>query len=214
MELMDRMIDNLIASTDWVIAAQQSFKDMHVKGLTYINLLRTERLTVKLYMFDACELNTQGHLVYPHNHAYNFYHKTLIGSIDNIRFKPVGVKEGGSTSWQVWEYQSGLSRGITPRLRKVDLKVGLQMKLEQIVQGDSYYLDQTEIHTIRPTTSYSAAALMQFHDIHKPGVDGTTMFVPNDEMPNCAHNLYHKMSADECHEHVAKFVTLWTGEDP
>lgn len=203
---LDPMIDNLIQSAHWRTLAMDSYKNYHVEGLTYVNLLRDERMSVKLYLFDGCQINGQGFLAHPHNHSYNFYHKTLVGTIINTRFKIIGSHAvGGTGKWDVWQYATPLRGG--EGASQVDLTVGLKAYPETLEAGEGYYLDHKEIHTISTLGGkYAAAVLVQYHDIH---MRPTTMFVPTGEQPDCDSGLYEPIHHDEAEQKVTEFLTRW-----
>lgn len=207
---LDRMVENLVESAHWRTQAMDSYFNFHVEGLTYINLFRDRQLTVKLYLFNDVKLNKQGYLVHPHNHSYNFYHKTLVGQIANSRFTITDpdrttTEANGQCRWDVWQYATPLNGGdgVSP----VDLQVGLKESREVLKAGAGYYLDHKEYHTIAPLSGdYAAAVLVQYHDVsHLP----TTMFVPAGEKPDCYNGLYVPMHHDEAEAQVTQFLTRW-----
>ena len=100
---VQRMFDNLLNSIDWAQAAKCSYTAFHAPGLSYLNLLRTERLTVKLYTFENVERNPHGWVVWPHNHSYNFTHRTMVGKIWNHKFElDAGSDSAGIIRAKVW----------------------------------------------------------------------------------------------------------------
>ena len=183
---IQRMLDNLLGSINWMEAAKDSYANFHVQGLSYLNLLRTERLTVKLYTFSHVQLNAQGFLVHPHTHGYNFSHRTMIGRITNHKFA-ITDRNG----WMMYSFQTPLNGGIG--LTKM-IPCGLvEVGKDFCRPRQSYYLDHTEIHTLSTTDAYAAAMLIQYHDI-APG-NPTVMFAPADDRPDCSTGLYHRMDA-------------------
>lgn len=201
---LDLMVDNLIQSANWRELAKHSFHRSHAEGVTYVNLFRDERLTVKLYTFCDTEMNPQGYLVHPHNHSYNFYHKTLIGAVTNWRSRVIDAECSTTGRWGVWQFDTPLrgGKGLSP----VDLTVGMTALREDLPAGEGYYLDHKEIHTITPRGDFAAAALVQFHDVH---LRPTTMFVPHGEAPECEAGLYEPMHHDEASAIVDDFLKEW-----
>ena len=182
---IQRMIDNLLASIEWDEAAKDSYTNFHVRGLNYLNLLRTDRLTVKLYTFSHVQLNAQGYLVHPHTHGYNFNHRTMVGKITNHRFAISGRED-----WNMYSFHTPLNGGAG--LTKM-LPCGLtEVAMDAYGPEQSYYLDHTEIHTISTTDDYVAAVLIQYHDVAPGGP--TVMFAPAMESPDCSSGLYHRMT--------------------
>lgn len=185
---IQRMIDNLLLSIEWDEAAKNSYTNFHVKGLSYLNLLRTARLTVKLYTLNHVQLNAQGYLVHPHTHGYSFSHRTMVGNITNHRFA-VTDRNG----WMMYAFMTPLNGGSG--LSKM-LPCGLIETIKDFCRPrQSYYLDHKDIHTISTTSDYAAALLIQYHDV-KPG-SPTVMFAPIDESPECLTGLYYPMSVYE-----------------
>lgn len=191
----DRMVENLIESLDPEDAALYSYDHFHAEGLSYINLLRTERLTVKLYLFDKARHNSMGYLVWPHNHGYNFYHRTLFGTVTNYKFKTFEGKD-----WTLFTYSTPLNGGLG--LGRV-MPTGLRKsEFYPHGPGSSYYLDNEEIHTIS-VTDRAAAVLVQYHDV-QPGCP-TIMFAPSGELVNCSGKRYARMNAAQVRANVSKF---------
>ena len=208
---LDRMVENLIESAHWRELCNDSYFNFHTEGLTYINLFRDRQLTVKLYLFDDVKLNDQGFLVHPHNHSYNFYHKTLVGQIANSRFTVGGVDlttRSGTPRWDVWQYDTPLNGG--DGVSQVDLQVGLTERREVLCAGAGYYLDHKEIHTIAPLSGdYAAAVLVQYHDV---STLPTSLFVPAGEKPDCYSGLYEPMNHTDAEEAVTRFYVHWQEE--
>lgn len=186
---IQHMMDNLLLSVNWKEAAEQSYTNFHAEGVSYLNLLRTERLTVKLYTFNNVPHNAQGFMVHPHSHGYNFTHRTMVGMITNHKFSLVKGDD-----WNIYSFMTKLNGGSG--LTKLPLPCGLaEVGKDFCRPRQSYYLGYTEVHTISTPDSYAAALLLQFHDV-EPG-SPTVMFAPVGEDPNCATGLYHRMSAHE-----------------
>ena len=203
---LDRMVENLVESANWRELASDSYFNFHVEGLTYINLFRSPQLTVKLYLFDDVKLNKQGFLVHPHNHSYNFYHKTLVGQITNSRFTVTDPDTTLAGKWDVWKFDTPLNGG--DGVSRVNLSVGLKERCEVLCAGAGYYLDHKEIHTIAPLSGdYAAAVLVQYHDVAPYGP--TTMLVPAGEKPDCYNGLYVPMTHNDAEEAVTHFYTRW-----
>lgn len=193
---VQRMFDNLLASIDWNKAAENSYTHFHAKGLSYLNLLRNERLTVKLYTFQNVQHNAQGFLVHPHTHGYNFSHRTMVGSITNHKFAIVGRDD-----WSLYTFQTPLNGG--EGLHKI-MPCGLTEGRSEVCEANqSYYLDHKEIHTISVHGQYAAAMLIQYHDVNPGGP--TVMFAPHDETPNCSNGLYQRMTASEGRRLVERY---------
>lgn len=184
---VQRMFDNLLESLDWAEAAKNSYTAFHVQGVSYLNLLRTERLTVKLYTFNNVQHNAQGFLVHPHTHAYNFTHRTMVGKIVNHTF---AVSE--QNDWNIYSFSTPLNGGAgLTKLAHCGLTI---LGASLLPPGRSYYLDHEEIHTLSVKTDYAAALLLQFHDVVR---GPTAMFAPRGASPDCSSGLYQRMTERE-----------------
>lgn len=193
---IQRMFDNLLCSIDWEKAAENSYTNFHVQGVSYLNLLRTERLTVKLYVFNNVQHNAQGFLVHPHTHAYNFTHRTMVGKITNHKFS---INDGDD--WNLYSFATPLNGGSG--LTKI-MPCGLtKLNTMLLPPGRSYYLDHEEVHTLSVRTDYAAALLLQFHDVNPGGP--TVMFAPHDEVPDCSNGLYQRMTAAQGRRLIEKY---------
>lgn len=191
---IQRLMDNLIASADWEEATHHSYRNFHAGGLHYVNLLRHPRLTAKLYVFKHVKMNSRGYLVWPHNHAYNFTHRTLVGEIVNVKFRLTGGDD-----WTLYTFDTPLNGGdgLSPVT-----KCGLEETDRKLLApGESYYLTHEEIHTLRVHQDYAAALLLQFHDQRGQ----TTMYAPVDEEPDCENKLYQKMESYQARQLVEEF---------
>ena len=194
---VQKLFDNLLASIDWKEAAANSYSNFHAQGVSYLNLLRTDRLTVKLYTFDDVEHNDQGFLVHPHTHAYNFTHRTMAGVITNHNFAL-----SDQDDWNLYAYQTPLN-GSPGGLTKL-LRCGLtEVESETLEAGQSYYLGHQDIHTLSIQSPYAAALLLQFHDI--AAGQPTAMFVPRDVPADCETGLYHRLGAVEGRQIVDQY---------
>lgn len=194
MQEAQHMMTNLLESIDWDEAAEHSYRNFHAKGLHYLNLLRDPRFTVKLYMFQNPKHNSMGYLVWPHNHAYNFCHRTLVGKVFNHTFDI-----GRGSDWNMYSFETPLNggRGLTKLL-----PCGLSKSHSTVYgPGEGYYLKHDEVHTISIEGDYAAAMLIQFHDIEPV----TSMFALADEKPNCEDDLYFRMEAPQGRRLVEKF---------
>lgn len=81
----------------------------HTDGMDYLCLLRTPKLTVKLYCIRNTAKNANsGYLVHPHNHRYGFTSVLLSGELEHIRFEPKAVPDTGDSSlaYSKWIYHA------------------------------------------------------------------------------------------------------------
>jgi hypothetical protein len=187
------MAGDLLRSLDWDQAAENGYSNFHAEGVHYINLLRTDRLTVKLYVFSPqVAPNDHGWIVWPHNHSYNFHHVTVLGTITNHLFEIVR-----GSDFHLFSYDTTLRGG--KGLQRLTTCGLLETGHEKCPQGDGYYLDHRCIHTISaPVGEWSAAVLCQYDDVL---TTPTLMFAP-EESPNCSSGLYRRMERSVARELV------------
>jgi hypothetical protein len=74
---------NVNLSLDGYVSLNNSYEDFHAAGVNYLCLLRTPVMTLKIYELPI----TTGHIVSPHNHAYEFDTFLIDGSVDNLYFR-------------------------------------------------------------------------------------------------------------------------------
>lgn len=182
------VLRHLLRSADPAECAASSFDNFHAPGLSYVNLLRTPRLTAKLYISKAGALapNTDGFVVNPHNHGYCFETHVLCGRMQNVTFR----ESGDGDPWDEFAFRSAL-RG-TPRMDivgPVRLTPTFGRPLEA---GDSYYLDDRTIHTIIvPSDRLTILFLLQYEDT---GAPSTRLFTHDGAAPSLD-GLYRPMTA-------------------
>lgn len=171
----------LARSADWNVVAANSFEGYHSELLDYVCLLRDERLTVKLYVFQPAPK----YIVAPHNHRFVFEHHTLYGAIENHLFN-----EHGGDTWGRYQY-----RAETHAAERVG-SCGLTTVL---VESNGHFLMQPhQIHSL-VIPKPSAALQFQYHDEHR----GPT-WLYSKAPPDCAMNdrLYRRPTTAWCRDLV------------
>lgn len=184
------MFNNLMASFDAEEAAKNSFDNYHAVGLTYLNLLRTPRLTVKLYLSETgVQHNREDFLVWPHAHRYNFETLVLCGQIEHWTFAEVDEGEGeDGLNWHRFKFNSVVNGGNGFQYEK---PVKLARNHDRFKSGDSYYLNTDQIHTIAVSRRFPTVQFqVQYHDIPKP----ETFFYSLDIAPPSVKGLYVRMT--------------------
>lgn len=162
-----QLVKKLAASIDLEESFKHSYLRYHRRGLTYLNLMRSDRLTVKAYFLDPAlivPVHNQW-LVYPHNHRYAFETCVLAGSVTNKRFKHSKSGEG----WERWDQN-------WPDIPQIVDRVPIhQTEATCYEPGESYWLQSDAIHTISCSSPTMAVlCLMQYED----ELDTTSMYVP------------------------------------
>lgn len=136
-----KLLDNLDPET----AAKHSYFNYHARGVTYLNLLRTPELTVKLYTVLPSFV-FPGFIVNPHNHAYDFHTYIVNGNLLDFTFS-IG-QSSYNNKWDEYDYFSE-NRTVIKR-NEVSLKPKYGNKVATLYnKGDSYYHDCEDIHTIQ-----------------------------------------------------------------
>lgn len=196
-DLARSFLRRLLASVDPAEASLLSYDNYHVKGFSYINLLRTRRLTAKLYVVLPGEvaLNAEGWLVNPHNHGYCFDTYVAVGGMHNVTF----VEREDGEAWEELSFASAL-RG-TPAVSRVG---GVRLKAvtaPALRAGQSYSMDDKEIHTIWvPPNRLTILFLLQYETTAK---GATRLFTRNGAEPDLR-GLYTPMGEAR----VASLVAL------
>jgi hypothetical protein len=190
---------NLVESLNPEEAARNSFHNFHTKGMDYVCLFRSPRLTVKLYTVEpgALSLNAEGYVVNPHNHGYHFETTVLTGWMKNVRFEPgQPARERHPTeAARIWcrsKFHSALKGGEAQL--EYDGPGVLTASYCTLYKGDSYYMNDEDIHTIvLPTDKYAALLLVQYHDVDRP----FTYFFQQSLEPISFEGLYQPMTPAE-----------------
>jgi hypothetical protein len=180
---------------------QNSIKNMHVKGLNYICLGRTNRLTDKFYFFEG-DVRHAHEVVNPHDHRYNFVTNILSGSVKNTNFET--TKNGVGQTYQKFNFMTPMNGGDGFNwVEEVSLK-----KLKSVVRGvgRSYIQSYFQIHTIQIMEPDTVLNLKQFEDeidIYKP----TATFTKDKEPPSLS-GLYEKFTNDEIVKYLKRIKQL------
>lgn len=190
-----RMFNNLMDAFDPEVAAVNSFDNYHAVGLTYLNLLRTPQMTVKVYLSESgVRHNREGFLVWPHAHRYNFETLILMGSIEHWTFAETHDADYDGLDWQRFKFHSVVNGGSG---FQYEMPVRLLRMYEVFKAGESYYLNTNQIHTIAVNSRFPTVQFqVQYHDIPKP----ETFFYSLDKSPPPIGGLYTRMTAQRADE--------------
>jgi len=150
--------------------------DHHTPGMDYLNLQRSDKFTLKLYLIEEDIKVNSGYLVHPHTHRYEFNTVVLAGSIGNVIFEDVG-KKPKKTCQQRWEddiagggdfaadrYQYSYEDGIDdlcPQETWLNVHTGASAGYNV---GQSYFLKTDQIHTLVTRGEPTLLCLSQFED--------------------------------------------------
>jgi hypothetical protein len=185
--LIYNMHDKWESSPVWM----NSYKHYHVRGVNYINLLRSPNLTLKIYIFrpNKVALNDNKLLVAPHTHLYNFDTTVLVGRMTNIFFKESEVEN--LPKYQKIKYVAPKHMSSEKKSHKIG-HTYLQVSQHKTYRpGESYYVDTSQIHSLYlDTAKYNAIFLQQYSTLD----DYSYLYTQNEIKYD---GLYEKFSKDE-----------------
>lgn len=135
----------------------------HTPGLNYLNLQRSDKFTLKLYLLEPNTNENSGFLVHPHTHRYEFNTVVLAGRVTNVVFADPGNKAvpKGATAfpWLRHEYTpEGLGGFKGAFLYET-------ADTQTYNCGGSYYLKTDQIHTLKTSDVPTLLCLSQFADV-------------------------------------------------
>lgn len=192
--MIHNLMESLLEKGDYDV--DNSFENFHARGVYYVCLLRSPKLTIKLYHFVPEELEPlidkwgRHILVNPHTHRYDFQTLVLEGGMTNITYSDIpGL--GSSNDHKVYykgKFENGLSDGLPKMWPATSISV-LPYREQDLRPGDYYNCRINDIHSIavhpwRKTT----LAVFQYYD----KVSHNYLYTPDDK-PLDFSNLYTKM---------------------
>jgi hypothetical protein len=179
---------------------QNSFKNFHAKGLDYICLVRSDKLTIKYYFFDGDHTKLP-EVVNPHDHRYLFYSRCLAGKVLDRTF--TRVRHGGKPYNEfAWDTPLNGGNGFT-FLRESFLDV---QRSVTIGRKSGLWTPHNAIHTIEIKEDQSILRLYQYKDALPIGTP-TSLFTKHDAAPDTS-GLYEKFTIDEIIDRLAQIAEL------
>jgi hypothetical protein len=184
-----------------------SYKDFHAKGLHYLCLQRSPRITLKAYFFEGT-VSSAPEIVIPHNHRYNFLTQVLAGELLDKEYREIEEPDIGMAlrTAQKWDYMTPLNGGKGFKWLK---ETNLWWAAERTIKkGSQLFSPYNKIHTIavKPDT---VLLLTQFQDelpIDKPS--SAYSFNSSKEHGPNTDGLYSKFTADEVQRYLEHLETL------
>jgi hypothetical protein len=181
--------------------AGNSFRNFHAKGLDYLCIFRSEELTIKAYFYDIAD-DSSPEIICPHDHRYPFATKILAGRSEHIRYSSEPNVSPFAEKYQMFTWMTPLNGGdgfswhserrLTARPR------------EYYRDGQMYFCDPSEIHTIRIPAPETVLLLYQFADTIPIG-HPTRTFVPGfNREPPALDGLYDRMTLDRAEVLMAR----------
>lgn len=175
---------NLAHNIDYMV--ENSIKDFHFKGLSYICFQFMPHLTIRMYVIQPSEpVDTTN--VNIHNHLYDSQILVLTSSITNNVYRKIDGDE-----FNHYYLTSALCPTNESKQIKLDHlgKCGLEkINSIQLFAGDTHFQDHTEIHNVEnDTTKLTAFMVFEFPTIK----DNSILFsrkdfgntIPTDECYN------------------------------
>ena len=169
-------------------ALDNSYRNFHAKGMEYICLKRSPKLTVKLYVFDG-DVSKLPEVVNPHDHRYPFDTAVVAGSMQNMLYRP---GESGEV-FQTFDYMTPLNggNGFTWREERALEEYNRQT----LHRGQSYLMDAAGIHTIRMLEDQTVLVLRQYEDVVP--LDQPTLTFTHEKEPPSLSGLYERWTEGE-----------------
>lgn len=185
-----RLARSLLRSLDVYDALRHSSLNYHALGLDYLCLLRTDRLTVKVYIADhARGCGNGAYLVNPHTHAYSFETIVLAGSVTNVLFWESPSKEHAPSAHRKYSYD--------PTTRTVvagDVVMLPVSSASTYGPGNGYFLEHHEIHTIEVSASARTVLLLLQYEDEAPR---TALYARPDAPPGFDRLLYQRPTRED-----------------
>lgn len=140
--------------------------DHHTTGLNYLNLQRSDKFTLKLYLIEGLNNNNGGFLIHPHSHRYDFNTVVLAGQIRNVVLEDAGILGAlGSKKDRLAmkRFDYSFEDGVSAKGEKTFLRI--DQELSRVYQRDeSYLLNTSQIHTLETFDTPTLLCLSQFED--------------------------------------------------
>jgi hypothetical protein len=140
------------------VAEHSSFSH-HVRGMDYLCLHRSDKLTVKLYFIDPARLTARAGeaLVTPHTHRYPFESTVLAGALIHKTF----FEEDGECQFDKFAYEPESRMRVAMGSRRL---LTFEALTHQPDENPSYWVDTSMIHTLIVPQEPVLLGLVQFAD--------------------------------------------------
>lgn len=192
----------LLSSLDPTEAVTHSMLNHHAIGFHYLNLFRSDRLTIKLYIAPetphaAASHNYSGALVNPHDHRFGFSNEVLVGQITDESY--ITHRPTDSNQW---------IRYKSPAFQEPIEVIGLTLSdVETLNAGSRIEHDASEIHTIAVHTP-CVILQTQYHDVRET----SNLYVPSGSTASFA-GLYVRPTTDDIRNLTAKVYEMMARND-
>lgn len=168
-----------------------SYKNYHVKGFSYLCVHRSNTLTDKIYFFGD-EISFKEDLVVPHNHRYDFSTRVIHGSVTNFTFTMQFIPSLDNR-YKLHNYTTPLNGG-----KGFDFihDVGLNIDTTKTYHPKQWYFSKhSTIHTIRVNKPNSVIRLTQYEDVLD--LKTPTLAFSKNVISTNNDGLYEKFRVDE-----------------
>lgn len=188
---------NLLSEVEWDSLDMEeilanSYRDFHAKGVDYLCLKRTPDLTLKVYFFEG-DAQRASEVVNPHDHRYNFNTQVLSGAVRNVKYEPAHKYDPNAKQYNWLHYRTPLNGGDGfTWMGDAWLKPSEAVTFRD---GDMYYMESYEYHTIRIVERGTILVLAQFEDVY-PTDMATYTFTQSETAPSLD-GLYSELTADQ-----------------
>jgi len=198
--MLKEMLADLLESETY--DAANSYAAFHQPGADYVCLLRTPRLTVKLYHFDPKRYKPVGDAwgrpvaVNPHTHRYAFQTVVLQGELTNVLYRANASSE--MRRHDMFMFETGLGGDGKPKMSgPVDVFLST-WKWQTLRPGDSYDCRPHEIHSVIPHAWLpTTLALFQHADV----ADHSSLFATSEVSFD---GLYQPLSEERAKDIIAQ----------
>jgi hypothetical protein len=141
--------------------------DHHTPGLNYLNLQRSDKFTLKLYLIEGLTNNNGGYLIHPHSHRYDFNTIVMAGQIKNVVLNDVSLNDALTSSrkdrFPMNRFDYSFEEGISVKPKKVMVEINQELT-RTYGRDESYLLNTTQIHTLETFDMPTLLCLSQFED--------------------------------------------------
>lgn len=169
-----------------------SYKNFHTKGLDYICLMRSSKLTRKVYFFDG-DVSKLPEVVNPHDHRYDFNTVVLAGEMSNSLYTPSSITT--DPMYNMFEWRTPLNGGAGFTFKREMRLRETTRHMYSSVGRQEYYMLADEFHTIRMHSDQALLLLDQYEDV-VPIDAPTTTFMKEKQAPSLD-GLYERFTEDE-----------------
>jgi hypothetical protein len=193
MELTDEQLETIAAN---------SYRNFHAKGLDYVCLNRSPKVTQKIYFFD-CDLEQVPEVVIPHDHRYDFVTTCISGGVTNKKYS-IGIwRDTNAQGYEKFSYRTPLNGG--DGFAWEDTVFLSDIGSKRYHPGENYVSPHWDIHTIQITAPQTCLYLVQMED-RVPLDEPTHAYRPMGlKDPPSLDGLYERMDVD----HVRKLLDTY-----